>query len=98
MIRYVIFVQENLKKCVSFNPSTNIDFLNAWLVYYGPLSTLMVRPFVSISLCDMSALSIDIMAFSFTANKSNTCATHSLVNTSNTLNRYPHPSVKPHSQ
>jgi len=60
--------------CSSFNPNTDIDFLNALLVYCEPLSALMMGLFLllpgTISLCDTRPFSIEIMAFSFTADKS----------------------------
>ena len=79
-------------------PNTDIDFLNALLVYCEPLSALMVGLLLSSlmylsSLCDTRAFSIEIMAFSFTADKSKQYPIHSLVNTSKTLNRYPQPSM-----
>jgi hypothetical protein len=33
--------------CSSFNPNTDIDFLNALLVYYEPLSALMMGLFLA---------------------------------------------------
>jgi hypothetical protein len=60
--------------CSSFSPNTDIDFLNALLVYCEPLSALTMGLFLllpgTISLCDTRPFSIEIMAFAFTAHKS----------------------------